>query len=280
VLSDLFDRGIRRRRHGLHIRPWRYWERDALARIYDQNVGQAYGPLQRTGAYWQWLVERHAYDQIYVALEGPGLLDLDESRTRIVGYAITRGEQIVELLTEPKRRKAAAELLALACADAIEHDRQGVLLHAPSTSPLHNVLERAGGARYHRQAERGEVYMARLLAPMRLLGQFAEEFHRRAEAAQLSLPAELGLLVDEKKYRIVLNRRTTKIISRRLPRDYLKMNVADFTRLVLGQLDWSTALAEERLDASTLRARQMGRTLLPDLSLWRPPLDDLRADSV
>ena len=280
VLSDLLDRGIRRRRRGLHIRPWRYWERAALTRIYDQNVGQAYGPLHRTDAYWKWLVGREAYDQIYVALEGPGLLDLDESRTRIVGYAITRGEQIVELFAEPTRRKVAAQLLARACADAIEHDRQGVLLHAPAGNALHNVLRRAGGARYRGRADHGEVYMARLLAPMKLLGLLAEEFHRRAKAAALPVPSELGLLVDEKKYRIVLNRRTTRIISRRLPKDYLQMNVADFTRLALGQLDWPVAMAEGRVSASTARAKKMGRILLPKLPLWHPPLDDLRAGFV
>lgn len=278
VLSDLLDRGIRRRRRGLHIRPWRYWERAALARIYDRNVRQTYGPLQRTDAYWQWLIGREAYDQIYVALEGPGLMDLDESRTRIVGYAITRGEQIVELFAEPTRRKAAAELLARTCADAIECDRQSVLLHAPPASSLHKVLKRAGGARNHRQADHGEVYMARLLAPMKLLGQLAEEFHRRAKAAQLSVPSELGLLVDGKKYRIALTRRTARIVSRRLPQDYLQMNVADFTRLVLGQLDWPIAMAEGRLSASTTRAKKMGRILLPKLPLWHPRLDDLRAD--
>ena len=151
-------------------------------------------------------------------------------------------------------------------------------MHAPSTSPLHTIFKRAGGVRHQGRADHGEVYMARLLAPMKLLGQLAEEFHRRGKTAQLPMPAELGLLVDNKKYRIVLNRRTTRIISRHLPNDYLQMNVADFTRLLLGQLDWPAAMAEGRLTASTARAKKMGRTLLPHLPLWRPQLDDLRAD--
>jgi len=277
VLSGLLDRGVRRRRRGLHIRPWRYWERAALARIHGQNINGTYGPLQRTDAYWQWLIGRKAYDQIYVALEGPGLLDLDESRTRIVGYAITRGERIVELFAEPTRRKAAAHLLARACTDAIEHDRQGVLLHAPAGDPLHQVLRRAGGTRFRGRADQGEVYMARLLVPMKLLGLLAEEFHRRAKAAGLELPAELGLAVDEKKYRIAMNRRSTRVVSRRLPPDHLQMNVADFTRLVLGQLDWPAAITEGHVTASTDQAKQMGRTLMPRLPLWHPPLDALRA---
>ncbi len=53
--------------------------------------------------------------------------------------------------------------------------------------------------------------------------------------------------------------------------------MADFTRLVLGQLDWDQALAEGRLEPSTALARQAGQVLFPPLPLWRPPLDDLMA---
>ena len=66
-----------------------------------RRCSTAYGPLERTDAYWQWLLKRHAYDQLYVALEGPEQLELGEISTRIVGYAATRGEQIVELMAAP-----------------------------------------------------------------------------------------------------------------------------------------------------------------------------------
>ena len=55
------------------------------------------------------------------------------------------------------------------------------------------------------------------------------------------------------------------------------MNVADFTRLLLGQLDWEAALAEGRLECSTALAREAGRALFRSLPLWRPPWDDLPA---
>ena len=58
-------------------------------------------------------------------------------------------------------------------------------------------------------------------------------------------------------------------------RSYLRLNVADFTRLVLGQLDWDAALAEDRVQPSTALARDVGLALFPALPLWRPPLDDL-----
>ncbi len=60
-------------------------------------------------------------------------------------------------------------------------------------------------------------------------------------------------------------------------RSYLRMNVADFTRLLLGQLDWDRAVAEKRLEVSTALAQQAGRVLFPRLPLWYPPLDELTA---
>jgi predicted N-acetyltransferase YhbS len=279
VLSRLLDRGLLRHRHRrrLQIRPWRRWEQAALVRIYNQNVHHSYGPLERTDAYWQWLVRRQAYSQIYVALEGPDLLELEEINTRIVGYAVTQGEKILELFAAPERRKALAELLARTCSDAIEHDRQTVLLHAPGGSPLHRVFRTAGGFRHCHEADRGEVYMARLLDPLKLLRHLCGEFALRAEEAGLPRPLELGLLVDGKKYLLQITGQRARAVSRRLGRSYLRLNVADFTRLLLGQLDWESAIAEGRVEFSTALARAAALALFPPLPLWRPPLDDLLA---
>ena len=278
VLARLLDQGLHRPgRRRLQIRPWRRWEEAALVRIYNQNLEGAYGVLERTEAYWQWLVRRQAYDQIYVALDGPDLLELEEINTKIVGFAVTSGERIVELQSAPGRRRAAAELLARSCSDAIEHDRHSVLLHAPPTNPMHKLFQKAGGYRHYHEADRGEVFMARLLDPLKLLRRLCPEFHRRAEAAGLARPLELGLLVDGKKFRLDFTRQGARAVSRRLGRSYLSLNVADFTRMVLGQLHWDRALNEGRLSASTDLAREAGRVLFPRVPLWRPPFDDLLA---
>lgn len=276
VLARLLDRGLPRRRR-LQIRPWRRWEQAALVRIYNQKLDGSYGALERTDAYWRWLIRREAHDQIYVALDGPDPLDLEETSTRIAGYAATRGERIVELIVEPKWRRAAADLLARCCRDAIEHDRQTVVLYAPPTSALHKLFRQAGGLWHHHETDRGEVHMARLLDPLRLLRRLGEEFHRRAERGGLPLPMELGLLADGKKYQLEIHRCGARALGRRVGRSYLELNVADFTRLVLGQLDWDRAVAEGRLRASTELAARAGPLLFPRLPLWHPPLDELWA---
>ena len=99
VLSRLLEQGLGLRRGGrIQVRPWRLGRRCHRA-IYRQNLPGSFGLLERTRAYWHWLLERRAYDQFYVALDGPDLWDLKESSTRVVGYAAIRGEKVIELMT-------------------------------------------------------------------------------------------------------------------------------------------------------------------------------------
>ena len=276
LLSRLLEMGVqsRRSRH-LHIRPWRQWELGALARIYQQNLYAAHGALERTDAYWHWILGREAFDEIYVALEGPEQLDLREESTRIIGYAVVRGGRVLEVLTSPDRPRAALDLVARVCGDAIEHDRAAVTLFAPPEHPLHGVFLDAGGLHRHTDADNGVVSMARLLDPLGVLQRLEPEFHRRAEHATVPRPFELGLLVDGRKFQIELGRGGVRATANRLGRSYLTLNVADFTRLVLGQLDWDWAVRDRRLETSTALAQQVGRALFPVVPLYRPVWDEL-----
>ena len=277
LLARLLDRGLHQRRpRGLHVRPWRRWELAAVLRLYHRNLAPMCGSLERSEAYWQWLIRRHAYDQLYVALEGPDLLDLEETSTRVVGYAAIHGERIVELQTVAGHARAAGELLARVCGDAIEHDRHCVLLQAPPSDPLHELFLEADGIHCHHETDRGEVYMARLLDPVGLLRRLADEFLRRADAAGLPRPLDLGLLVEGRKYQIEIGREGVKVEGQKIGRSYLSLNVADFTRLLLGDLDWDRAKADGRLEVSTQIAEEAGRALFPRLPLWYPPFDHLR----
>jgi hypothetical protein len=139
------------------------------------------------------------------------------------------------------------------------------------------VFQQAGGLCHDYEADRGEVYMVRLLDPLKLLRRLCGKFSRRAEQAALPRPLDLGLLVDGKKYQLEITRQGARVVSRRMGRSYLRLNVADFTRLVLGGLDWDRAVREGRLAVSTALAEYAGRALFPLLPLWRPPLDDLQA---
>ena len=68
------------------------------------------------------------------------------SARRVVGYAVTRGDHVLELMTAPDHSRAAADLLARCCADAVENDRHCVVLHGPPSCRLFKIFDEAGGA--------------------------------------------------------------------------------------------------------------------------------------
>ncbi len=274
VLVRLLEQGLSLRPTSrIQVRPWRRWEEEAVARVYRQSLPGSYGLLQRSRPYWHWLLERRAYDQFYVALDGPDLWDFNESSTQLVGYAAIKREKIVELVTAPGRQKVAMELLARACGDAIEHDRRHISLLAPASSPLLEYFRVASESLTYQPPDRAEFCMAKLLDPLRLLKMMCGVFTQRATEAKLARPLGLGLLVDGQKYQIDIAG-SGRAIADTMGRSYLRLNVADFTRLVLGQLDWDRALEEGRVEPSTSLALDAGRVFFPPLPFWRPILDD------
>ncbi|MFZ5828856.1 MAG: GNAT family N-acetyltransferase [Planctomycetota bacterium] len=267
-------------RRTLHIRPWRRWELPALARIYRENLPRTFGAVDRSEAYWNWLIECDGVDQIFVALEGPDRQELASTCDQVVGYAAIRGGEILELMTLPDHPSADRELLARTCGDAIEHDRHALTLHAPPNHPLHRVFLEARGERACSEADRGEVFMVRLLSADGLVRRLHPVLVERLAAAGNDFEvagdeaaAELGLLVGGEKLRIEVSRREAHISAGRLGRSYLQLGSADFCRLLLGELHWDRALEEGRVRASTLNAFHLGRVLFPYCPLWHAPWD-------
>jgi GNAT superfamily N-acetyltransferase len=291
LLTRLTDeRCVLRRRCQFQIRPWRQWEEESIARIYRQNLPDSYGTFERSRSMWQWILARRAFDELYVALDGPDLADLHESTTRVVGYAAISGDRVTELMTSPGEERAATELLARVCADAFEQDRHQVEFQSAPNSPLLARVREAGQQRRRflqpdGNIERidgvsGGVVMARLLNPLAMLQAITPQIARRAFDAGLALPLELGFLVDGQPFQIKLGHSELGMqgaccSAEHIGRSYLKLNVADFTRLLIGQLDWQNAIAEGRVVPSTVLARQAALTLFPEHPFWRPSLDEL-----
>ena len=300
VLAGMIDLGLRPgrqkrphlallhgtcRRRRTHVRCWRRVEIPALLRIYNLNTFDLCGPLERTEAYWRWLVDRHGYDRLYVALDGPDLFELDETRTPIVGYAAIRGGRILELMAEPHHQSAAVDLLSRVCDDAIEQGHTRLTYHGHPQDPLHDLFTSVGGFHHREASDDGQVLMARLLQPTRLLKLLKTELHSRLQAARRDLPhepipARLSLDVDGRHYAILMGNAgvavQTGCAARLQSAHYVALNVADFTRLVLGQFDWDAAADETSLHVSKPEAMSLLRILFPPVELWRPPLDDSR----
>jgi hypothetical protein len=275
LLAQLSSLGLPPAEGALNIRPLRQVELTSVMSLYARATLGSIGPFERSEAYWRWLVSRKAFDQVLIAIDGPDKLELDGAGSPIVGYAVTSGKTIVELVVDPEHPTAAEQLLARACGEAIERDDHAMLLHAPPGEKLFGVFQAAGGMLHQTEAHQGEVFMVKLLDPTGLLRLLLGELNVRAEAAGLARPCELGLHVEDRKFRLVVSRRSVKLTLNKLGRSYLRMNLAEFTRLLLGHLELDEAAAGGRVTASTRLALEVGQVLFPRLPLWRPPLDDL-----
>ena len=263
-----------RKRSPLNLRLWRHFELPALMRLYRQNIGTTIGSLYRSEAYWRWLISRAAFDQIVIAIDGPDRLSLEEGSSPIVGYAVVKGDQILELMTKPGHPTVARQLLARVCRDAIEHDYHSLVLHAPPQEPLHELLVLAGGSYHRRPAAQHEVFMVSPLVEVAtLLARVCDELHLRARAAELSRPCQLGLQLDDETLSVGLTRRSVKVGPGSLGRNFLRASQVDFLRLLLGHHHLDDAIASGRIECSTPLAAKIALAVFPNVSLWRPPWD-------
>jgi ribosomal protein S18 acetylase RimI-like enzyme len=257
------------------VRPWRQVELPALMRLHQSCNQSSSGSFERTEPYWRWLISRKHFDQIFVAIHGPDRQELDDVCLPIVGYVVVRGQEVLELVSDPAHPRAAEQLLARACGEAIERDFTTLVYHAPPSDKLHERFLAAGGSRFHHESSQGEVFMMKLLDPIGFLRQLCGQLHERAEQSNLPRPCELGLLLQGQKHRLAITRRSVKLAGRRLGRSYLSMNDAEFTRLLLGHVRLDEAVASGRVEASTRVAFEMSAALFPQLPLWHSPLDEV-----
>lgn len=277
------------------IRPWRHVELPSLVRLYQERTAKAYGPYERTEAYWRWLVNRYA-DHVFVALAGPKRFDFDFDDGSIVGYVVQRDDAILELVASDKIPGVKERLLARACGDAIERDHHVVRLHLAPDEPLWSAVETAGGMLHRTEACDGEVTMVKLFDQPEFLRRLLPKLHDRMR--DLSAPAspptanghaapepmrfeelaratELGIMVGDLRMCLILSRRSVKLISGTSTKASIRLSSADFTRLLLGHLDIEEASTSSRLKASSQRALRLASALFPRLPLWHPPLDDM-----
>jgi predicted acetyltransferase len=263
-------------------RPWRQIELPALMRIYRTATAGVHGPVERTEAYWRWLISRQQYDRIYVAIAGRDRCELqrdeaDAALSPIVAYAVIREDSVLELCALPGHDEAAEQLLARAAAETIELDRQVVTVHLPPGNPLEAALRHAGSLHHYQESWQGAVTMVKLLEPARFLLANRGAYLERTRAAEISAPWGLTLSVEGTQYTLTGTRRSVKVSGGAPPggRRGIALNRADFTRLALGHLDVRVAHAAGRVQASSANALELAATLFPKLPLWTPPWDGM-----
>jgi predicted acetyltransferase len=261
----------------LSIRLWRHVELPSLMRIYAQNTSRGFGPWERSEAYWRWLISRKAFDHIIVAIHGRDRMELVDTNAPIVGYAVVCQDRVVELLTSPDFPAAAVQLLARACGDSIERNRQTIAIDAPPEDPLHPLVAAAGGITNASESDGGEVQMVKVLNPAKFVASIEPELVERARVANLPPVCELGLFIDGTRQVLTVTRRGVRLSTGRMGRSYLALKDNEFTRMLLGHSDVAETVQQERIIPSTQIALETARALFPRLPLWRPKWDDAQA---
>ena len=254
---------LRHERPLMSIRPLRRIELPAVMRLYEQALPGRCGSPVRSEAFWEWLLNRGACDQMYVAAEGPETPDLAQQVAAIRGCVFVTEGRIVELLVEPGRDDVARRLAARICADASELNQWQVRLDAPPDDLLHGLFGAAGGQVRHAEEVGGEVFMAKIFDLPALLAKLGDLLAERARAAGLPRPVELGLEIqgaarphrshatEVERLRLIVTNRGSKLTDEPLGRHYLSLRKRDIAPLVLGH--WSLP---DLIDAGRIRARR------------------------
>lgn len=265
----------RQRHEEISVRHWRQVELPALMRIYQSNAQSGFGYLERSEAYWRWLVNRHAFDQIMVVIEGHDRLGQEGRDYCIVGYAVVHAHQILEMLVQPGHPTASRRLVSRICSDAIERDWNSVSLHASFDEPIHAIITAANGPSPSNRALVRKRVMVCVPRHDVLVHYLGPELCQRAVAAEIAMPIEIGLAIDDCHYQLSLYGRRAKLTSGKIGENYLMCSRKTWVRLLLGSIDASSALLAEKLTASTSSARRYAEVLFPAVPLWHSPWADL-----
>ncbi|MCS7236700.1 MAG: hypothetical protein NZ899_00335 [Thermoguttaceae bacterium] len=286
-LADLSAKGLLRsgrRRKRVNIRPIRRWDIEALAGFYARETCTDFGAFERSRTYWEWLLNRRGFDQLYVvtredggggaSASGPGSLEQP-----VLAYYVRRGWRIVEALVPSTSLTIAVEMLVHACREAKEQNRNWLLLDLPEGSTLRAVMKSAERAGKNATVFQGPVLVAKIWDLPELLRSLLPQFDSAAREKGEEGPLVLGLQVGARRLALFLDGECSYVIHCQLGAEFVRLSLKSFTQLILGQLD--SAGLEELLrpgaTASSAEAARLAKAILPPPSFWRSTLDDLPA---
>ena len=261
---------------GLRIRLWRHIELDAVRAVYRATSAEHWGALCRSEQYWHWLVGRRAHSDLIVAVDGPDAWEDLSTESRIVGYAVTHGPQVLELCGLKEYGRAAPRLLERACQDAIERDYHTISLHTPADDPLHELVVTAGGSWCSDERGAGGTLLVKLLDPERWIGALDPVLRARTRAAGIARPCELGFDVEGARYRLILTRRRSRLVGDDAGAVDVWCTARAFSNLLVGNLSADAAGENGQLEVTGENTPRLLSALFPPSLFWQSPFDTLR----
>ncbi|HEY3392211.1 MAG TPA: GNAT family N-acetyltransferase [Lacipirellulaceae bacterium] len=265
-----------RRWQSPQIRRWRHVELDAVRAVYAESASRGWGAVHRGETYWQWLVGRKAHSDVIVAVEGADQWQDAEKQSRIVGYAVTCGDKILELCCLADFARAAPRLVVRACQEAIEHDHHTLSLYAPASDPLHELVVTAGGSWCADERSAGGTLLVKLLSPPRWVQAIYPILRRRAKRAGLPRPFQICFDCGSKRHQLVVTRRSSRLVEDTSNAADVQCDAATFESLLVGNLSVSKAIESGRLHAATEEMLERVNALFPPALFWQSRFDMLR----
>jgi predicted acetyltransferase len=265
-----------RHTRGLRIRRWRHVELEAVRTVYSNAAAHLWGALDRSDAYWRWLIGRNAHTDLIVAVDGddgPGELD---SPSRIVAYVVMHGPQLLELFCLPEFARSAPRLLVRACQDAIERDHHALAMHTPASDPLHELVVTAGGTWPVKDRAAGPSLMLKLLDPARWIEAIFPILNRRAKHSGLPRPLQLCFDTHDEQFRLVITRRKSRLVADERVHADIHCDKSTFAALLLGNLNVAKAVAAGRLSVTDELTLRRLNALFPPSLFWQSLFDTLR----
>ena len=265
-------------KHGtaaLEIRQWRQIELRGVRRVYDAEAVNGWGALDRSDSYWHWLVGRKAHSDLIVAVEEPMAGIEPNGQNDIVGYAVVHGGQVLEIGGSANGARARLRLLVRACQDAVECGHHTISLHAPASDPLHELIVTAGGAWLSDPGPGGKL-LAKLLDPAAWIEAIYPLLRHRAKAAGLRLPLEMGVKIDSARYRLVVTRRSSRLLEDGGAPPDVRCQSATFGQLLIGNLDAATLRSTGEVETSSDANFKRLAVLFPPALFWQSQFDSLR----
>jgi len=260
------------------VRLWRHVELDGLVRLHSIAAPRPAGAIQRDRAAWRRLIQRHAYDRIYVALEGRDCrVDSLQASDHLAGYAVVSRQRIVELVADPRHPDAQRQLLARACGDAVELGWHEVRLDAAPADPLHPLFLEAGGKGIFGPRDGAIACLAKIVDFPAMISFLGTALAARLHAARVPAPCRLGVEIGGISHSLEVTRSGAAMTTGRAPRTWFSTSEATFTRLVLGQLAIDAAIERQELCVSGPLVRRLLAVLFPRQAWWLPPWEDLEA---
>jgi predicted N-acetyltransferase YhbS len=246
-----------------HVRPWRQVELSDLMSLYEGQFASVTGTVVRSEEYWRWMIGRRYAHVIWVACQGD----------TVRGYAFVKDHKILEIASDPAHPQALRALLGRVRAEALERAYPQVTVHAPVGHPAIEAFQSASGRLFDQEATDGAYSMCHIPALGRFLHCILPELGRRALAAGVTLPLEMGITTEDHRWLIHIEGKNSRVEPDKLSRRHLTLAPPVLVRLLMGHTSVDEAVAEEGFAASTATALDVARVLFPAQPIWRSPLD-------